>query len=80
MIQETKPTVKFGIGPFGIWGGSSSVAASYGIEYLNTSGGTSAYSQLYCDGVAWLKAKTIDYHFATMLPGRDFLTHVWGVL
>lgn len=77
MIQETKPTVKFGIGPFGIWGGSSSVAASYGIEYLNTSGGTSAYSQLYCDGVAWLKAKTIDY-ISPQCYWPSFNTHVWG--
>ena len=72
MIQETKPTVKFGIGPFGIWGGSSSVAASYGIEYLNTSGGTSAYSQLY-----WLKAKTIDY-ISPQCYWPSFNTHVWG--
>ena len=34
MIQETKPTVKFGIGPFGIWGGSSSVFVWYRVfEY-----------------------------------------------
>ena len=30
MIQATKPTVKFGIGPFGIWGGPQSVANAYG--------------------------------------------------
>lgn len=77
MIQTTKPTVKFGVGPFGIWGGSSSVAASYGIEYLDTSRGTSAYSKLYCDGVAWLKEKSIDY-ISPQCYWPSSTTQTWG--
>lgn len=60
MIQTTKPTVKFGIGPFGIWGGTQAAADANGIKYFNA-GGTPAYSSIYCDGVAWLKQKSIDY-------------------
>ena len=60
-IQAIKPTVKFSQGPFGIWGASPSVAAEYGIDYLNTSGGTNAYTTIYCDGVKWLKDKIIDF-------------------
>ena len=77
MIQETKPTVKFGIGPFGIWGGPQSAATAYGIDYLNTSGGTSAYSQLYCDGVAWLKEKSIDF-ISPQCYWPSFNTKAWG--
>ena len=50
-IQVTKPWVKFGVSPFGIW--KSGVPA--GIV------GTSSYYDLYCDPVAWLEAGTIDY-------------------
>lgn len=61
MIQQTKSTVKFGIGPFGIWGGTPTLAAQYGVDYINTSGGTSAYDKIYCDALAWMKEKSIDY-------------------
>lgn len=60
-IQEIKPTVKFSQGPFGIWGGSQAIANKYGIPWLNTSGGTDAYSQIYCDAVKWMKDKTVDF-------------------
>ena len=50
-IQSTKPWVKFGISPFGIW--KNGVPA--GISGLD------AYSDIYCDAMAWLKNKSIDY-------------------
>lgn len=50
-IQAVKPYVKFGISPFGIW--KNGVPA--GII------GMSAYSDIYCDAVAWLNAQTVDY-------------------
>ena len=51
MLQVTKPWVKFGISPFGIW--KSGVPG--GII------GMSAYSAIYCDALAWLQAGTVDY-------------------
>lgn len=60
-IQEVKSTVKFSQGPFGIWGASQAVADKYGIEYLNTSGGTNAYASIYCDAVGWIDKKIVDF-------------------
>ena len=50
-IQSIKPWVKFGISPFGIWKNG----VPTGIIGLD------AYSTIYCDAMAWLKAKSIDY-------------------
>ena len=50
-IQAIKPAVKMGMSPFGIW--KSNVPTGIG--------GTSAYDVLYCDAVAWLSGKYIDY-------------------
>ena len=50
-IQATKPFVKFGISPFGIW--KPGVPA--GISGLD------ADSTIYLDAMAWLNAQTVDY-------------------
>jgi len=52
-IQSVKPFVKMGMSPFGIWK-----------HYYPTivGGGTlSAYDDIYCDAIAWLHDKSIDY-------------------
>jgi uncharacterized lipoprotein YddW (UPF0748 family) len=50
-IQSVKPWIKFGMSPFGIW--KSGVPA--GIV------GLSAYDDIYCDAIAWLHDRSIDY-------------------
>jgi uncharacterized lipoprotein YddW (UPF0748 family) len=50
-IQDINPRVKFGISPFGIW--------KSGVPPGVT--GFSSYSGIYCDPLAWIEAKTIDY-------------------
>jgi len=50
-IQAAKPWVKFGISPFGIWKSG----------YPSGITGMSAYSDIYCDALAWLNQKTVDY-------------------
>ena len=50
-IQSVKPWVKFGMSPFGIW--KSGVPP--GIT------GLSAYNDIYCDAIAWLHYRSIDY-------------------
>ena len=50
-IQSVKPWVKFGISPFGIW--------KNGIPPGIT--GLSAYDDIYCDAIAWLHNRSIDY-------------------
>lgn len=49
-IMSVKPKVKFGISPFGIW--KNSAAGTSGFE---------AYYGIYCDAVAWLQERKVDY-------------------
>ena len=50
-IKTVKPWVKFGMSPFGIWKSGTPP----GIV------GTSSYSAIYCDPIAWLNGQYIDY-------------------
>ncbi|MCF7824706.1 MAG: family 10 glycosylhydrolase [Candidatus Marinimicrobia bacterium] len=50
-IQSVKPWVKLGISPFGIWKSGIPTGIS----------GTSSYSKIYCDPIAWLNDGTVDY-------------------
>lgn len=50
-IDKVKPSVKFGISPFGIWKNG----VPPGII------GMDAYSVIYADPLAWLKQKSVDY-------------------
>ena len=50
-IQSIKPWVKFGMSPFGIWKNG----VPPGIV------GLSAYDDIYCDAIAWLHDRSIDY-------------------
>jgi uncharacterized lipoprotein YddW (UPF0748 family) len=50
-IEATKPHVKFGMSPFGIWRNN----VPPGITGLD------AYSSIYCDAMAWLRDGSIDY-------------------
>lgn len=50
-VQAIKPVVKFGMSPFGIWKNN----VPPGIT------GMSAYDVIYCNAVAWLQGRYIDY-------------------
>ncbi len=50
-LKVVKPHVKFGMSPFGIWKSGT----PQGIIGLN------AYSTIYCDAIAWLQDRSIDY-------------------
>jgi hypothetical protein len=50
-VKSLKPYVKFGMSPFGIWKNG----VPPGIIGMN------AYSQIYCDAIAWLQQGSIDY-------------------
>lgn len=51
-IEKTKPYLRFGVSPFGIYGNGKNPP---GISGLN------AYDVIYCDPLAWLKEGTVDY-------------------
>jgi uncharacterized lipoprotein YddW (UPF0748 family) len=55
-IKQVKPTVKFGISPFGIWRNLKNDS----INGSNTNG-SSCYDDLYADVLLWLKKGWIDY-------------------
>jgi uncharacterized lipoprotein YddW (UPF0748 family) len=55
-IKKTKPWVKFGISPFGVWRNKSD--DPNGSE---TTGGTSNYEHLYADVLKWQRNGWIDY-------------------
>lgn len=50
-MMTIDPSLKFGISPFGIWKPDH----PKGIK------GMSAYDNIYCDALAWLDSKTVDY-------------------
>jgi uncharacterized lipoprotein YddW (UPF0748 family) len=55
-IKETKPWVKFGISPFGIWRNQDRDP-----QGSLTNGGLSNYDDLYADILLWMKNDWIDY-------------------
>lgn len=55
-IRASKPHVKFGISPFGVW--SNQDQNSMGSA---TRAGVTSYDDLYADGVKWVKQGWIDY-------------------
>ena len=56
MIKQTKPWVKFGISPFGVWRNSDQDPMG-----SNTKAGQTNYDDLYADILLWLKKDWIDY-------------------
>lgn len=54
-IRASKPWVKFGISPFGIWRNKSSDPAG------SATGGTESYSAIFADSRRWVKEGWIDY-------------------
>lgn len=55
-IKRVKPTLKFGISPFGVWRNSSKDP-----EGSPTRGGQTCYDDLYSDVVLWMQKGWIDY-------------------
>ncbi len=49
LVKSDHPTVRFGIGPFGIWKSGQPVS------------GLSAYDAIYCDAVSWMSNEHVDY-------------------
>ncbi len=60
MIQSTKPYVRFGISPAGVWCTDASIAEKYGVTPTPAGSGW-AYNDIFCDPMAWIQEGTIDY-------------------
>jgi uncharacterized lipoprotein YddW (UPF0748 family) len=84
-IKKTKPWVKFGISPFGVWRNKAD-----DLDGSETTAGTTNYDQLYADILKWQKNGWIDYCLPQLYwqighPSVDFLklskwwaTHAYG--
>ncbi len=73
-IKKTKPWVKFGISPFGVWRNIADDPRG-----SQTSAGTTNYDQLYADVIKWQEKGWIDYLMPQIYwqighPSVDFLT------
>lgn len=73
-IKETKPWVKFGISPFGVWRNNDKDPRGSA-----TRGGVSNYDDLYADILKWLQNGWIDYvtpqlYWQIGHPAADFAT------
>ena len=60
MVKQTKPWVRFGIGPAGVACTSQAVADKYGVEPCPV-GSDWQYNQIYSDPMAWVTRGTIDF-------------------
>jgi uncharacterized lipoprotein YddW (UPF0748 family) len=73
-IKKTKPWVKFGISPFGVWRNKADDQ-----EGSETTAGTTNYDHLYADILKWQKNGWIDYSLPQLYwqighPSVDYLT------
>ncbi|MGL4394695.1 MAG: glycoside hydrolase family 10 protein [Brevinema sp.] len=78
-IKKTKPHVKFGISPFGVWRNKSEDPRG-----SDTRAGQTNYDHLYADVLLWIKEKWIDYvmpqiywHFDSKPAPYDVLVKWW---
>jgi uncharacterized lipoprotein YddW (UPF0748 family) len=73
-VHGTKPHVKFGISPFGIWRNKSNDPAG------SDTRGMSAYDSIYADAKAWIKAGSVDYVMPQLYWPRGFAVADYDVL
>ena len=79
MVQQTKPYVKFGIGPAGVAGTASTSAGAHGVIPCPT-GSDWQYNQIYSDPLAWLEQGTIDYISPQLYWKTNHTTNPFGPL
>ncbi|RCV50406.1 glycoside hydrolase family 10 protein [Marinitenerispora sediminis] len=65
-IQETKPWVRFGISPFGVWQNETSADSGSATRALES------YSAIYADTRAWIQEGTVDYVVPQLYWYRGF--------
>ncbi|MFF5212084.1 glycoside hydrolase family 10 protein [Streptosporangium sp. NPDC000396] len=74
VVHETKPHVKFGISPFGIWRNKSDDPTG------SATGGMSAYDSIYADARHWIRKGTVDYVIPQLYWPRGFKAADYDVL
>ncbi|MBR5638181.1 MAG: family 10 glycosylhydrolase [Muribaculaceae bacterium] len=79
MLQETKPEVRFGIGPAGVAGTASTGASAHGVTPCPT-GSDWQYNGIFSDPLAWLDDGTIDYISPQLYWKTNHSTNPFGPL
>ncbi len=79
MVQETKPYVKFSIGPAGVAGTAATSASKHNIDPCPT-GSDWQYNTIYSDPVAWLEEGTIDFISPQLYWKTTHTTNPFGPL
>ena len=84
-IQASKPWVRFGMGPGGIWSMDKNAAKAYGLTLPSGIRGSDPYTELYCNTVEWIKQGWVDYvnpqiYWSTQVAAQDYdvLCHWWS--
>jgi uncharacterized lipoprotein YddW (UPF0748 family) len=73
-VHATKPYVKFGISPFGIWRNKSDDPNGSDTK------GMSAYDMIYADPKAWIKAHSVDYVIPQLYWPRGYAAADYSTL
>lgn len=76
-IQASKPWVRFGMGPGGIWSMDKKAAKAYGLTLPSGIRGFDPYTELYCNTVEWIKQGWVDYvnpqiYWSTQVAAQDY--------
>lgn len=76
-IQVSKPWVRFGMGPGGIWSMDKKAAKAYGLTLPSGIIGSDPYTALYCNTVEWIKQGWVDYvnpqiYWSTQVAAQDY--------
>ena len=76
-IQVSKPWVRFGMGPGGIWSMDKNAAKAYGLTLPSGIRGSDPYTELYCNTVEWIKQGWVDYvnpqiYWSTQVAAQDY--------
>jgi uncharacterized lipoprotein YddW (UPF0748 family) len=79
MLQDTKPEVRFGIGPAGVAGTASTGASAHGVTPCPT-GSDWQYNGIFSDPLAWLDDGTIDYISPQLYWKTNHSTNPFGPL
>lgn len=77
MIQETDPSIRFGISPAGAASTDASVAAKHHVEKMPVASDWQ-YNGIFSDPVAWLEEGTIDYISPQIYWKTDHSTNPFG--
>ncbi len=79
IAASSKPWVRFGISPFGIWTTDATAATKYDVTLPAGITGSNTYKDLGCNTLSWMQGGYVDYispqlYWATNEAGQEYAT------